>query len=378
MSTSRRAFLQYAGLSAAAGAALAAPAARQSTRRGLPRLDLLILGGTGFLGPHTVDAALARGHTITLFNRGRTNPDLFPDLEKLRGDRDPRKGEGLAALEGRRWDAVIDTSGYVPRIVSASAGLLADAVEQYVFISSISALADTTEPDLDETAAVATMPATVNDETNEDVRAHFGPLKALCERAAENAMPGRATVIRPGLIVGPRDTTDRFTYWPLRVRRGGEVLAPGTPDDPVQYVDARDLGAFIIRTIEDRATGIYHATGPNTPTTVAELLYGCKAVTGGDATFTWVDADFLAAHEVAAWTQLTVWIPPQDEYAGFHRINIDRAIAAGLTSRPLAQIVRDTIEWWKSLPASRRQNPRAGLGPEREATVLAAWHARAE
>ncbi len=376
MSTSRRAFLQCAGLSAAAGAALAAPAARQSTRRALPRLDLLILGGTGFLGPHTVEAALARGHTITLFNRGRTNPDLFPDLEKLRGDRDPRKGDGLTALEDRRWDAVIDTSGYVPRIVSASAGLLAEAVEQYVFISSVSALADTTEPDQDETAAVATMPATANDETSEDVRAHYGPLKALCERAAEEAMPGRATVIRPGLIVGPRDTTDRFTYWPLRVRRGGEVLAPGTPDDPVQYVDARDLGAFIIRTIEDRATGIYHATGPNTPTTVAELLYGCKAVTGGDATFTWVDADFLAAHEVAPWTELTVWMPPRDEYAGFHRINIDRAIAAGLTSRPLAEIVRDTIEWWKSLPASRRQNPRAGLDPEREATVLRAWHER--
>jgi 2'-hydroxyisoflavone reductase len=322
-----------------------------------------------------VEHAIARGHEMTLFNRGRTNPQLFPDLEKLRGNRDPKKDEGLAALEGRSWDAVIDTSGYYPRMVRSSAELLADSVQQYVFISSISAFADTSTPGMDETAPVATM----EDETLEtmgDQFQYYGPLKALCEQAAENAMPGRTTNIRPGLIVGPRDSTDRFSYWPVRVSRGGEVMAPGNHDDPVQYIDARDLAAWIIRTIEDRTVGVFSATGPDAPTNIAELIYGCKAVTGGDVTFTWVEADFLAEHNVAPWGQMTVWIPPRDEYVGFHRIDCSKAIAAGLTFRPLADTVRDTLDWFHSLPEERQNSMRAGLPAEREAEVLAAWHAR--
>lgn len=346
-------------------------ASRPAPGRAPRPLKLLILGGTGFLGPHTIEAALARGHAMTLFNRGRTNEDLFPDLEKLRGDRDPRRGAGLRALEGRRWDAVIDTSGYVPRVVKASADLLRDAVDQYVFISSVSAIADTSVPGVDESAPVTTM----TDETNEEVTKHYGALKALCERAAETALPGRTTSVRPGLIVGPRDYSDRFTYWPLRIEQGGEVLAPGDHDDPVQYIDARDLAAFIVRTVEERALGIYHATGPTTPTNIAELLYGCKAVTGGTATFTWADAAFLAERGIAPWQEMTVWIPPKDEFAGFHRISIRRAVEAGLASRPLAETVADTLAWYEGLPERRRGNRRAGLDPMREAAALEAWHA---
>lgn len=334
---------------------------------------LLILGGTGFLGPAVVEAAKQRGYRITLFNRGQTNPDLFPDLEKLRGNRDPDEGEGLHALEGRRWDAVVDTSGYFPRIVRASAELLSKTCRQYVFVSSISVYADTSVIDVDETAPVATM----EDETIEefgDQFQYYGPLKALSETAAETGFPGRATNIRPGLIVGPRDPTPRFTYWPVRIRRGGEVLSPGSPGDPVQYIDVRDLADFIITTIEDGATGVFNATGPTGPTNIAQLLYGCKAVTGGDASFTWVDADFLVEQNVSGWSDMPVWVPPRDEYAGFHRVSITNAVAAGLTARPLAETVSATLAWYDSLGPD--PSLKWAMTPQREQQVLAAWHAR--
>ena len=312
---------------------------------------------------------------MTLFNRGRTNSHLFPELTKLKGDRDPDKDEGLSALDGRSWDAVVDTSGYFPRIVAASADLLANVTDQYVFISSISVFADTSIVGLDETGEVGTM----EDETVESFGNEFqnyGPLKALCEQAAERSMPGRTTNIRPGLIVGPRDNVPRFTYWPVRVERGGEVLSPGSPGDPVQYIDVRDLGDFVIKCIEENVTGVFNATGPNSPTNIAQLLYGCKAVTGGDARFTWVEADFLAEHDVQPWGHMPVWVPPRDDFAGFHAINIGKAIAAGLKSRPLADTARATLDWYHAWPQDQPFRWRGGMEPEREAEVLAAWHTR--
>ncbi|MCP3903786.1 MAG: NAD-dependent epimerase/dehydratase family protein [Planctomycetes bacterium] len=380
MTTSRRSFLQATAAATAATAGLAsmsmAAPRPQATRRDEARekLDLLILGGTGFLGPHVVEAALARGHRMTLFNRGRTNTHLFPEQEKLRGDRDPRKGDGLTALEGRDWDAVVDTSGYFPRMVSASAGMLAKRVRQYVFVSSISAYADTSKPGIDETAPAATM----DDETLEefgDQFQHYGALKVLCEQAAERAMPGRTTNVRPGLIVGPRDNVPRFTYWPVRIEKGGEVLAPGDPGDPVQYIDVRDLADFIVSTIEDRTVGVFNATGPTTPTNIAEMLYGCKAVAGPTATFTWCDADFLTEQGVQGWSHVPVWVPPRGESGGMHRISVAKAVAAGLTSRSLADTVRATLDWYHAWPADTPFRWRGGVSAEREAEVLAAWHA---
>ena len=377
MPQSRRAFLQT--VSAAATALAAAPrAAAQATAATKPasrKLNLLILGGTGFLGPAIVESALARGHTMTIFNRGKTRPDIFPDVQRLRGNRDPLKDDGLTALKGRSWDAAIDTSGYYPRMVRSSAQLLADAVGQYVFISSISVYADNSIVGMDETGPIATM----EDETLEsmgDQSQYYGSLKALCEQAAEKAMGGRATNIRPGLIVGPRDNVPRFTYWPVRVERGGEVLSPGDPDDPVQYIDVRDLADFVVTCIENRTTGYFNATGPNSPTTIAELLYGCKAVTGGDATFTWVPAKFLAECDVNAWSEMPVWVPPQDGMEGYHTIDIGKAIAAGLRSRPLAETVTATLEWYHAWPSDKPFKWRGAIEADREAEVLAKWHNR--
>jgi 2'-hydroxyisoflavone reductase len=329
---------------------------------------ILILGGTGFLGPELVEAAQVRGHTLTLFNRGKTRPTLFPNVEKLRGDRD---GD-LKALEGRKWDVVIDTSGYVPRIVKASADLLAKSVDQYVFISSISVYGDEVKPGLDETAPVAT----IADITNEEVRKHYGALKALCEKAAEAAMPGRVTNIRPGLIVGPGDPTGRFTYWPLRLQRGGEVLAPGNGSDPVQIIDSRDLAEWIIPMIEQGHMGIYNAVGPEKRMTMAEMLAACKAASGSAATLTWVDAAFLAQQKVEGWTDLPVWVPPGPE-AGMSEVSNTKALKLGLRFRPAEATARDTLVWWKTLPDDLRTKFTSGLTAERETAVLAEWKKRA-
>ncbi len=378
MPQSRRAFLQT--VSAAATAMAAAPmAAGQSTRAAKPasrKLDLLILGGTGFLGPAIVESAMGRGHTMTIFNRGKTRPDLFPGVERLRGNRDPDKDDGLTALKGRSWDAVIDTSGYYPRMVRTSARMLADVVQQYVFISSMSVYSDNSIVGMDESGPIATM----EDPALESMGDHFqyyGALKALCEQAADEAMSGRATNIRPGLIVGPRDNVPRFTYWPVRIERGGEVLSPGDPDDPVQYIDVRDLADFVVTCIEKGTTGYFNATGPNWPTNIAELLYGCKAVTGGDATFTWIPAEFLQERGVNAWAEMPVWIPPQKGYEGFHRVDVSKAIAAGLRSRPLADTVRATLDWYHAWPAETPFPWRGSLEAKREAEVLAEWHNQA-
>jgi 2'-hydroxyisoflavone reductase len=329
-------------------------------------VKILILGGTAFLGPELVRAAQARQHTLTLFNRGKTNPGLFPDVEKLRGDRD---GD-LEALEGRAWDAVVDTSGYVPRVVSASATLLAKSVKQYVFVSSISVYPDFSKPGLSEESPVAPLPEGA---AEEGARGElYGAFKAACERAAEAAMPGRTTSVRPGLIVGPGDATDRFTYWPARIARGGEVLAPGDPAAPVQFIDARDLAGFLVKLIEDGHTGTYNATGPKGVLTMAELLHGCKVVLGADARFTWVPDPFLAEKEVGPWMELPLWIPAP-EGAGLGAVSIAKALAHGLTFRPTGDTIRDTQAWHltRTGPTMKIQ-----LKPEKEAAVLEAWRTR--
>ncbi len=333
-------------------------------------LRLLILGGTKHLGPHVVDAALARGHTVTLFNRGKTNPLLYPDLEKLHGDRD---GD-LDALRDRRWDVVVDTSGYLPRHVKLSAELLAPSVGQYIFISSISVYPDAPEVGMDETYPVATMP----DPTREEVMEFYGPLKALCEQAAEAAMPGRVTNIRPGLIVGPLDTTGRFTHWPARMADGGEVLAPGDGTTPVQWIDGRDLGAWIVRCGEASVVGVYNALGPRGGAPVRDVLEACNRAAGGSATLTWVDEAFLEAQQVTPWGEMPMWIPAKDDYRGFGTYANARAEAAGLTFRSIEDTARDTLAWLAELEPDEAAKVRSsGITREREAAVLAAWHARA-
>jgi 2'-hydroxyisoflavone reductase len=327
-----------------------------------------------FLGRHLVDAALSRGHEVTLFNRGRSCPDLFPGLESLAGDRDG----GLEPLKGRRWDAVVDTSGRAPRIVRDSARLLADAVEHYAFLSSISVYADRGVRRIGEDAPLAILA----DESSEDVVADYAPLKARCEREVAAALPGRALIVRAGLIVGPWDYTARFTYWPWRIARGGEVLAPGDPDHPVQFVHARDLADWIVGMAEERRGGTFNATGPKQPTTMGHFLDACRDAVGSDARFTWVDEDFLLEREVIAFTELPLWVPKAIE--GMLDVNIDKALAAGLKFRSLAETVRETQAWHDTLPSDAddpgarlyRVEGKAGLTPEREASMLAEWHAR--
>jgi 2'-hydroxyisoflavone reductase len=328
-------------------------------------MKILVLGGTVFLGRHLVEAALAHGHEVTLFNRGQHNPDLFPNVEKLRGNRD---GD-LEMLRGQRWDAVIDTCGYVPRIVRASAELLADAVRHYTFISSISVFADFGVVGLDENAPVGKL----QDETIEQITGEtYGPLKALCEQAAERTLSERLLVIRPGLIVGPHDPTDRFTYWPWRVAQGGEVLAPGRPDRSVQIIDARDLAEWTLKMVEARKTGIYNATGPNYTLTMGQLLDTCRSVSRSDATFAWVGERFLLDAGVQPWMEVPLWVPDTEEHKGFSAVNCHKAISAGLSFRSLAETVRDTLTWEADLPAGREW--RAGLKPEKEKQLLRAWH----
>lgn len=363
MPMSRRRFVQssLSALALAAGGESAVAAAPPRKKR------LLLLGGTGFLGPAIVEVARARGHAVTLFNRGKTHPELFPDVERLHGDRDGK----LDALRGRRWDAVVDTSGYVPRIVSMSAELLAPSVERYVFISSISVYRDDLKPGSDEGAPVQTMA----DPTSEDVKQSYGPLKALCEAAAEKAMPGRVAVVRPGLIVGPGDPTDRFTYWPVRLDAGGDVLAPGDGTDPAQVIDVRDLGAWLVELVERSETGVYNAVGPASPITLRGLLGDVARGTGAKANLVWVPWTFLKKQGVAPWSDLPVWIPAGEPESGIAAVAIARAVRKGLRFRPVADTARDTLAWWKALPEDRRAKLRAGLARDREKAVLAAWRA---
>lgn len=351
-----------AGLALAGGALLGgrkAHAEEEGPAKGGKKLKLLILGGTGFLGPHTVRAALARGHEMTLFNRGRTNTHLFPELEKLKGDRDGR----LDALKGRQWDAVIDTSGYVPRIVKMSAELLKDSVKHYVFISTISVYPGfgTDNYPITEDSEVATMP----DPTDETVRKFYGPLKVLCEEQAEAAFPGRCTNIRPGLIVGPGDPTDRFSYWPKRVMDGGRILAPGDGTTLVQAIDARDLGEWTIHCIERQVFGVYNATGYDAPITFEEFLHGAKCAINHKCDFEWASEEFLADQKVRPFMQMPLWIPA----AALPYVHVEKAIDAGLTFRPIAITAADTAEWIRS-DRNPKKPWRTGITAEHEKALL--------
>jgi 2'-hydroxyisoflavone reductase len=329
-------------------------------------MRILILGGTRFLGRHLVEAALERRHEVTLFNRGKSNPGLFPQLETIIGDRE----KDVNKLNGRIWDAVIDVVGYVPRIVRLSAEILKANASRYVFISSISVYDDAIfkKIGITESDPVAKM----KDETVEEITGEtYGPLKALCEQAVCEIYEERALIIRPGLIVGPHDPTDRFTYWPVRVAGGGEVLAPEKPDAPAQIVDVRDLSEFIIGLIENNASGIYNATGPDYALTLSRILEVSKQVSGSDARFIWAPADFLKQHNVMEWSDMPVWVPDIEENQGFSRMDVSKAIQAGLKFRPLEETVRDTLEWAKTRPEDHEW--RAGLTAEREVQVLAAW-----
>jgi len=362
----RRTFVATTAAAAAGAAALA-----QSTSSPSPApkaLRILILGGTGFTGPHQVRYAISRGHKVTVFNRGKTNPGSVPaGVERLQGD---RSTGDLEALKGREWDAVIDIPSTLPRWVRDAATLLKDSAGQYLFISTISVYKDNSKPGADETSPVIELP----DPTIEQITGEaYGGLKAYSEKEAEKAFPGRATIVRPGLIVGEGDNSDRFTYWPARIARGGEVLAPGNPTDPVQFIDARDLAEFAIRMVEQKAFGTYNATGPAHPLTIAEMLYGIKAVTTAGAQFTWVPASFLETQKVEPWSHMPVWIPPTGDMRGFAAVSIQRALDKGLTFRSLADTTQSTLAFHESRPADRKAKLRAGITPEREAEVLAAW-----
>lgn len=362
---------QFLASSLAAGAAMTLTGgAGASVGKSRQPLNLLMLGGTRFLGPATVNYALERGHKVTLFNRGRTNTHLFPDLEKLKGDRN----DDLESLRGRSWDAVIDTSGYIPRHVRMTAELLADKVKQYLFVSSVSVYSSLSVPGLDETARVGTL----EDPTVEEVTGEtYGPLKALCEQAAQAAMPDRVAVVRPGLIVGPDDNTDRFTYWVARVGRGGRVLAPGDGSDYVQFVDVRDLGAFIVHCLEHRLNYTFNVDRSGGTMTMAGMLSSMSRALDSAIDPEWVPADFLAGHEVNPWSQMPVWLPQSNpEFAGVGQWSSQRAQGAGLKIRPAIDTFRDTLTWWQSQDQERRSEMRAGISAEKEAEVLKAWDAR--
>ena len=324
-------------------------------------MNILIIGGTRFLGRHLVDSALARGHQVTLFNRGKSNPDLFPEVETIIGDRE----HDIDKLSGHTWDAVIDTCGYVPRIVRESAVGLERSVGRYVFISSISAYTDFKKIGINESDPGGKM----DDESIEEITGEtYGPLKVLCENTVNETYGERGLVVRPGLIVGPNDPTDRFTYWPVRVAKGRDVLAPEKPDVPIQIIDVRDLSDFIIKLIEDNASGIYNATGPDYELTLGTMLETCKQVSGSDANIHWASVEFLKQNNVQEWSDMPVWVPDNEENQGFSRMDISKAINAGLKFRPLEETVRDTITWANTRPADHQL--RAGLQSEREQELL--------
>lgn len=366
MHTDRREFLQ---VSLAAGALLAT----RSTAAAAPftkPLDVLVFGGTGLIGPPLVEALVARGHKVVIFNRGKTRTDLFPDIERIVGDRDPSKGEGVKGLEGRKFDLVFDDNGYYPRHVKASAEMVAKAGSGHiVYVSSISAYAKNEAIGADETAELARM----EDPTVETMGPgyqYYGPLKVLCEEAAEAAFPGKCTIVRPGYIVGPGDSSDRFTYWPVRFQRGGEVLVPGTPTDPIQVIDVRDLADFMVKVGEARATGAFNACGPKEKLAWGKVIEECKkASTAKDITVRWITPTEMEKFE---GLQFPIWAPSEGDSKGFHTWSNARAVKAGMTFHPIDATIRDTLAWYQALPEERRKKPMPAPTPEKEAEVIAA------
>lgn len=330
-------------------------------------MRILVIGGTQFVGRHLVEAALARGHELTLFNRGQTAAALFPQLECRRGDR----RSDLSALATGEWDAVIDSCGYLPREVAASASLLDARVGRYVFISSVSAYASFDAPNHEGSA----LGVLADPDTETVDGASYGPLKAACEAALARHVGERALLIRPGLVVGPHDPTQRFSYWPARVSRcaaGEAVLAPGRADEGLQFIDARDLARFTLSLLERGASGAYNAVAAPGQWTRGELLQTCAQVAGVAPRWVWAESETLQALGVKPWIDLPLWLPPSGEYASFMAIDKRKALGAGLQIRPLAETVADTLHWWRSLPPEQQRFERAGLSPAREAELLAA------
>ena len=370
MNSDRRRFLKSSLLGGAAIAAGCTPEidtrGEQTTEPSGP-LNILILGGTGFIGPHMVREALRRGHEVSLFNRGRTNNQLFPDLKLYKGDRN----NGLQSLEGGKWDVVVDNSGYVPRQVEDSARLLSSLVSHYLYVSTISVYDISAAPITEESPL-----ATMEDETVEEVTGEtYGPMKALCERrvSAEFGID-RTTVLRPTYICGPGDRTDRYTYWPVRTLRGGEMLWPGTPEDDIQIIDVRDFANFTVDCLEQKISGVFNTVTPLRSFKMGDLLEDSLAVTDAAMTPAWVDREFITEHKVAEGGALPIWEDPDGEYAAFTLVDGSRAAAAGLKNRPTRETARDTISWWKTLPADRTDKLRAGLSADKEAEFLRLWH----
>lgn len=372
MTTDRREFLRY---SAAAGALFALPGAAaraqdKSAAASAPqkKLNILVLGGTALIGPALVEYAQSRGHTVALFNRGKTNPQLFPDLEKLRGDRDPSKGDGVKALEGRKFDVVFDDTGYYPRHVKASAELMAPNIGHYVYISSISCYAKNDVEGADESAELATMPDPTLESMGKNYE-YYGSLKALCEQAAEAAMPGKTCVIRPGYIVGPGDTSNRFAYWPMRADKGGDFVAPGAPTDPVQIIDVRDLSEWMVHVAENKIIGRYNACGLEKKLEWGKVIEACVKNGSKPSKAHWASLEVLEKFPNA---RFQIWAPYAGESKGFHTVSNAAAVKNGLRFRSIDTIVKDTLEWCKTLPEERQQAVFRGMTEELENEILAA------
>jgi len=381
MTTTRRNFLKLsalAGGSIGLGLVTRSSSAAEKSDKATKPLRILILGGTGFTGPFQVRYALDRGHKVTVFNRGRTHPGELPkEAEQLIGDRNGQ----LDALKGRTWDVVIDNPATLPVWVRDAAQILKGNADRYVFISSTAVYADTSKQGMDETAPLVKYEgADAMKETNATMRASnmalFGPLKAVSEAEAEKWFPGKTLVIRPGYIVGPGDESDRFTYWPVRVERGGEVLAPGSPSDPMQIIDARDLAEWTIRMVEQGTVGAFNATGPKSRLSFGRMLDDMKKTTKSDARLTWVDDDFLKAQNIS--DDFPIWTSSKGPYISYLTTNVDKALKHGLTFRPLSETTRATLEWFRKQTSERQLKMRAGITPAREAEVLAAWHKQSQ
>jgi nucleoside-diphosphate-sugar epimerase len=389
MSTTRREFLlRSAAAAGAVGLGIVPRIALGDDRASSPGhaskpLDILILGGTGFMGPEQVNYALSRGHHITLFNRNKTRPDMFKgQVDQLIGD----LNNDTSALAGKKFDVVIDNPTTAPAWVRNVARYMKGNTGHYIFISTISVYPDNSVPNADETAPTTPMPDSLDAYTldRQNFGRYYGALKSRSEKEVQDNYPGIFTIIRPGLIVGLLDPSDRFTYWPVRVARGGEVLAPGEPNDVTQFIDARDLAEWTIRMAEKGPRdggGIYTATGPRQPLPMGQFLQACKEVSGSDARFTWVPWSFLQEQKIRGWRDMPIVVPPNGPTAGFDRRNIDRALAKGLTFRPLNVTIKDTLEWNKTRPQEAQDKLAAGaiagISAQREAEVLAAWHAKA-
>ncbi len=362
----RRDFLKTAGSAAALGCFLPLRNLGQDLLgpHSSKELKILIMGGTGFLGPAVVAALKARGHEITLFNRGRTRPNLFPELEKLRGDRN----RDLSALKGRKWDGVIDNCGYHPSQIRKSTQALKTS-SFYLFVSTVSVYEQGSKMDTHENSPLGTIE---NPEKARVTNDTYGPLKALCEKATTKAFPKNSVIVRPGLIVGPGDPTDRFTYWPARVARGSELLAPGNPQWGTQYIDVRDLAMWMVHLCEKRITGTYNAVGPKSPTPFGDLLESCKRVSKSDATFRWMSVPFMKTNKVTAWGDMPAYVNPPQGMTRPARYANSAAVGAGLVFRPLDETVAATLEFHKS--RGEDYKIRTGIHVEKEKRILKIWH----